>query len=184
MHVVIKDAESRMRKCIDTFKLEISKLRTGRAHPSILDHVRVNYYGNDTPLNQVANITIGDARTLVITPWEKNMSPAIEKAILTSGLGLNPAASGNLIRIPLPALTEERRKELVKMVRNEGETARVAIRNARRDANTLLKELLKKKEIAEDEEHRLEEEVQKLTDKLVAEVEQILSTKENELMSI
>jgi ribosome recycling factor len=184
MHTVIKDAESRMNKCIEGFKLEISKLRTGRAHPSILDHVRVDYYGNNVPINQVANITVSDARTLVLTPWEKRMSPAIEKAILTSGLGLNPASSGDLIRIPLPALTEERRKELVKMVRNEAEIARVAIRTVRRDANTEVKELLKKKEITEDDEHRLEDSVQKLTDKLVAEVEQLLVAKETELMSI
>lgn len=184
MHTVIKDADTRMRKCIDAFKLEISKLRTGRAHPSLLDHVRVDYYGSDMPINQVANISVSDARTLVITPWEKRMTPLIEKAILTSGLGLNPATSGDLIRIPLPALTEERRKELVKIVRNEAENARVAIRNVRRDANNALKELLKKKEMTEDEERGLEDNVQKLTDKLVAEVEQILSAKETELMSI
>jgi len=183
-HKVIQDSETRMRKCVDVFKQDLSKLRTGRAHPSLLDHIRVDYYGNPVPLSQVANVTIGDARTLVITPWEKRMIPVIEKAIMTSDLGLNPSTSGEIVRIPLPALTEERRKDLIKVARNEAETARVAIRNVRRDANGVLKESLKKKEIAEDELHRLEENVQKLTDKLIAEVEQMLSAKENELMSI
>lgn len=184
VHQVIQDSETRMRKCIDVFKQEIAKLRTGRAHPSLLEHLRVDYYGTDMPISQVANVTIGDARTLVVTPWEKRMTPAIEKAIMISGLGLNPATSGDIIRIPLPALTEERRKELIKIVRNEGETARVAIRNVRRDANTVLKELAKKKDIAEDEARREEENIQKLTDKYVVEVEQLLTTKEKELMSI
>ena len=184
MHTVIKNAETRMQKNIEAFKHEISKLRTGRAHPSLLEHIRVEYYGNPTPLSQVCNITIADARTLVITPWEKKMSPVIEKAIITSGLGLNPATAGEVIRIPLPALTEERRKELTKVVRHEAETARVSIRNVRRDANTDLKELLKKKEIAEDEEHRLTDSVQKLTDKFITEVDQLLSVKEKDLMAI
>lgn len=184
MHTVTKDAESRMQKSIESFKLEMTKLRTGRAHPSLLDHVRVDYYGNPTPLSQVSNITIGDARTLVITPWEKKMISAIEKAILTSDLGLNPATSGELIRVPLPPLTEDRRKELTKLVRNEAENARVSIRNVRRDANTALKELLKKKLIAEDEERRLEDIVQKLTDKYSAEVDQLMAAKEKDLMAV
>ena|SRR3990167_7920782 len=184
MHKVITNAETRMQKNIEAFKHEIAKLRTGRAHPSLLEHIRVDYYGNPTPLSQVCNITIADARTLVITPWEKKMSPVIEKAIMTSGLGLNPATAGDVIRIPLPALTEDRRKELIKVVRQEAETARVSIRNVRRDANTDLKELLKKKEIAEDEERRLTDNVQKLTDKFITEVDQLLSVKEKDLMAI
>ena len=184
MHKVIVDAEARMKKSIESFKLDMSKLRTGRAHPSLLDHVRVDYYGTETPLSQVANISVSDARTLTITPWEKRMIPAIEKAIMTSDLGLNPATSGEVIRVPLPALTEERRKDLIKVLKNEAETARVSIRNARRDANNALKELLKKKEIAEDEERRLEDTVQKITDKHIAEVETLLSAKETDLMAI
>lgn len=184
MHKVISDIESRMQRSIEAFKVEMSKVRTGRAHPSLLDHVRVDYYGNETPLSQVSNITIGDARTLVITPWEKRMTPAIEKAVMAAGLGLNPTTSGDIIRIPLPALTEERRKDLTKVVRNEAETARVSIRNLRRDANTALKELLKNKDIAEDEERRLVDTVQKLTDKYTAEVDQLLAVKEKDLMAI
>lgn len=184
MQKIIQDAENRMRKSIDAFKQEMSKLRTGRAHPSLLDQVRVDYYGNETPLNQVASVTIGDARTLVITPWEKKLIPVIEKAIMSSGLGLNPATSGELIRVPLPALTEERRKDLIKVLRNEGENARVSVRNVRRDANNAVKEMLKKKEIAEDEERRLSDSVQKLTDKYIAEVEQLLATKETDLMAL
>lgn len=183
-HSALKDAEVKMNKSIDAFKHEVSKLRTGRAHPSLLEQVRVDYYGNQTPLSQVANITVADARTLVITPWEKKMSAVIEKAIMTSGLGLNPAASGELIRVPLPPLTEERRKELIKVVRNEAENARVSVRNVRRDANNLLKDLLKNKQIAEDEEHRLTDSVQKLTDKYIADIEQLLAAKEKDLMAI
>lgn len=183
-NTVIKDAEVRMQKSIESFKHEMSKMRTGRAHPSLLEHIRVDYYGNPTPLSQVANVTIGDARTLVITPWEKRMMPIIEKAIMTSDLGLNPATSSDVIRVPLPALTEERRKDLIKVVRNEAEAARVSIRNVRRDANTALKESLKKKEMTEDEERRLGEGVQKATDKYIAEVEQLLAAKETDLMAI
>lgn len=183
-HKSIKDAEVRMQKSIESFKHEISKLRTGRAHPSLLEHIRVDYYGNETPLNQVSNITVGDARTLVITPWEKKMTPVIEKAIMASGLGLNPTTSGDIIRVPLPALTEQRRKDLIKVVRSEAENARVSIRNARRDANTALKDALKNKEIAEDEERRLADAVQKATDKFIAEVEQLLTAKETDLMAI
>jgi ribosome recycling factor len=184
MNNTIKDTETRMQKCIESFKHDISKIRTGRAHPSILEHLRVDYYGNDTPISQVANITVSDARTLTITPWEKKMTQAIEKAILTSGLGLNPATSSDVIRVPLPALTEERRKELTKLVRNEAETARVNVRTARRDANNGLKEKLKNKEIAEDDERRLTDSIQKLTDKYIADIDQLTSAKESELMAI
>lgn len=184
MHKIITDTESRMQKSIEAFKHEMSKVRTGRAHPSLLDHIRVDYYGTDTPLSQVSNITVGDARTLVITAWEKRMIPVIEKAILTSDLGLNPATSGEIIRVPLPALTEQRRKDLTKVVRSEAETARVSIRNLRRDANNALKELLKDKAIAEDEERRLTDTVQKLTDKYSVEIDHLLAAKEKDLMAI
>lgn len=184
MHKAIKDADTRMRKCIEAYKSEIAKLRTGRAHPSILDHIRVDYYGSEMPINQVANINASDARTLTITPWEKKMVGAIEKAILNSDLGLNPATTGDIIRVPMPALNEERRRELIKVVRTEAESARVSIRNVRRDANTVLKDLLKKKEMTEDEERRLSDEVQKLTDKFIAEVDQLTAAKEADLMAI
>lgn len=184
MSTVMKTAEARMRKSIESFKTEIAKLRTGRANPSILDHVRVDYYGSEMPLNQVANITTTDARTLTITPWEKSMIQPIEKAIMNSGLGLNPATQGMLIRVPMPALNEERRKELIKVLGAEAESARVSIRNVRRDANTELKESLKNKEITEDEERKQGDEVQKLTNKFVAEVDQITKAKETDLMSI
>lgn len=184
MHKVIKDAETRMRKCIDSFKAEMAKVRTSRASPSILEHIRIEYYGSEMPLNQVANVNASDSRTLTITPWEKNMVPVIEKAILNSDLGLNPATSGNVIRVPMPALNEERRKELIKVVRNEAEGARVSVRNVRRDANTEFKDMLKRKEITEDEERRLAEEIQKQTDKFITEVEQLLAAKETDLMAI
>jgi ribosome recycling factor len=179
-----KDAESRMHKSIDALKSELSKLRTGRAHTSLLDHVTVEYYGNQTPLNQVASITVSDARTLTVTPWEKNMVSAVEKAIMTSDLGLNPATSGMAIRVPLPPLTEERRKDLIRVVRQEGESARVAIRNIRRDANSDLKSLNKEKEITDDELRKAEDDMQKLTDKYVKEVETILEGKEKDLMEM
>lgn len=184
MQTIIKDAELRMRKSIDSFKVEIAKLRTGRANASLLDHIRIEYYGNEMPLNQVANVTVADARTLVITPWEKNIVPLIEKAILNSDLGLNPATSGTVIRVPMPPLNEERRKELIKIVRNEGESARVSIRNVRRDTNAALKDLLKSKQISEDEERRLTADVQKLTDRFIVEVDQLLAAKEADLMAI
>lgn len=184
MHQIIKDAEVRMRKSIDSFKNEISKLRTGRASPAILDHVRVDYYGSEMPINQVANVTVSDARTLTITPWEKKMVQAIEKAIRTSDLNLNPVVAGDVIRVPMPALNEERRKELIKVVRTEAESARVGIRNVRRDANNEFKELVKKKEMTEDEERRHVDDVQKMTDKYVAEVDQITTAKEADLMAI
>lgn len=177
-----KDAEIRMGKSIEALKGELTKLRTGRAHTSLLDHVAVDYYGNETPLNQVATVTVADARMLAVTPWEKNMVAAVEKAIITSDLGLNPTTAGSIIRVPLPALTEERRKDMIKVVRHEGELARVAIRNIRRDANSDFKSLLKEKDITEDEEHQAEDAMQKLTDKYVAEVEKLLDVKEKDLM--
>lgn len=184
MSDVMKDAETRMQKSIESYKIEISKLRTGRANPSILDHIHVDYYGSPMPINQVANVTASDARTLTITPWEKNMVQAIEKAIINSDLGLNPATQGLVIRVPMPALNEERRKQLIKIVRTEAETARVSIRNVRRDANTTLKESLKNKDITEDDERRQSDIVQKLTDKYVKEVDQITTAKETDLMAI
>lgn len=184
MHKIVKDAETRMRKSIDSFKTEIAKLRTGRAHPGILDHLRIDYYGTEMPINQVANINATDSRTLTITPWEKNMVQAIEKAILNSDLGLNPATAGTVIRVPMPPLNEERRKELIKVVRNEAETARVSIRNLRRDANAEFKELLKGKQITEDEERRLIDDIQKLTNKFVSEVDQLTAAKEADLIAI
>ncbi len=179
-----QDAAQRMAKSIESLKQDLGKIRTGRAHPSLLDHVKVEYYGSEVPLGQVANIAVEDSRTLSITPWEKQMVPVIEKAIMKSDLGLNPNTAGTVIRIPLPPLTEERRKDLVRIVRQEAEGARVAIRNIRRDANSDFKELLKEKEISEDEARRAEEAIQKLTDKYVAEVDQLLATKEAELMEV
>ncbi len=179
-----KNAETKMQKAIEAFQSNLTKMRTGRAHPSLLDQIRVPYYGNEVPLSQVANITVSDSRTLSVAPWEKNLTSAIEKAILIADLGLNPATSGNTIRVPLPALTEERRKEMIRIVRNESEESRIAIRNIRRDANNELKELLKKKEITEDEERRTQETIQKLTDKSIAEVDKMLAAKEAELIEI
>jgi len=179
-----KDTAMRMSKAIESFKSELSKLRTGRAHPSLLEHIKVDYYGNLTPLNQVASITVSDPQTLSVTPWDKSMIQPIEKAIINSDLGLNPATAGTVIRVPLPPLTEERRKELVKVVKGEAENARVAVRNIRRDANNDIKELLKAKEIGEDEEHRAEDAIQKLTDNHIAEIDKILADKEKELLEI
>ena len=179
-----KDAEIRMGKSIDSLKSDLTKLRTGRAHTSLLDHITVDYYGVETPLNQVATVTVAEARMLSVTPWEKNMVPAVEKAIISSDLGLNPATSGTVIRVPLPPLTEERRKDMIKVVRQEGENAKIAIRNIRRDANGDFKDLLKEKEITEDEEHQAEDAIQKLTDKYVAEVDKLLEAKEKDLMEI
>jgi len=178
------DADSRMGKSIDSLKQDLMKVRTGRAHTSLLDSITVDYYGNQTPLNQVANISILDSRTLSVQVWEKQMTPVVEKAILKSDLGLNPATSGDLMRIPLPPLTEETRKNLIKVVRHDGENAKVAIRNIRRDANGTLKELEKEKEISEDEMHKGEDNIQKITDKHVKEVDQILAVKEKDLMEI
>ncbi|CDH46059.1 MAG: ribosome recycling factor [Candidatus Competibacteraceae bacterium] len=179
-----KEATARMAKSIDSLKQELSKLRTGRAHASLLDHVMVSYYGNEMPLNQVASVGIADARTLLVTPWERNMVGPIEKAILKSDLGLNPASAGTTIRVPLPPLTEERRRDMVKIVRHEGEGAKVAIRNIRRDANNQLKTLLKDKKITEDAERQTQDEVQKLTDRHIQDVDKLLAAKEAELMEI
>lgn len=181
---VMKDAETRMKKSIEALRNELGKLRTGRAHTSLLDHVTVDYYGGDVPIGQCANVVVEDSRTLSVTPWEKDMVGKIEKAIMQSDLGLNPATAGTVIRIPLPPLTEERRRDLVKVMRGEGENARIAIRNIRRDANQDLKDLEKEKMISEDEERRGETEVQKLTDRFVAEVETLLDAKEQEMMSV
>ena len=178
-----KDASKRMSKSVTALANELAKLRTGRAHPSLLDHVHVSYYGSDVPLKQVANVAVEDARTLSITPWEKGMVQAIEKAIMTSDLGLNPVTAGTVIRVPLPALTEERRRDLIRIVRREGEQARVAVRNIRRDAIHDLKDMVKEKMISEDDERRAEEAMQKLTDKFVAEIEKVLQEKEADLMS-
>ena len=181
---VKKQADSRMHKSITSLKEALTKIRTGRAHTSLLDHIMVSYYGSDVPLTQAANVAVADSRTLTITPWEKSMVPAIEKAIMTSDLGLNPVTVGNVTRINLPSLTEERRKDLIKVVRSEAEGARVAIRNIRRDGNNDLKKLLKDKSISEDEERRAQDDIQKLTDKCIAEVDKILEAKETELMEI
>jgi ribosome recycling factor len=179
---IIKDAAVRMTKSIDALRQSLGKVRTGRAHPSLLDHLRVDYYGSEVPISQVANVGVEDARTLTVTPWEKPMVQVIEKAILTSDLGLNPATAGTVIRIPMPPLTEETRRDLVKVVRHEGEAAKVAIRNIRRDANSDFKELLKDKEISEDEERRAQDEIQRLTDQRIGEVDKVLEKKESELM--
>jgi len=178
------DAKKRMQKSIDALHADLTKLRTGRAHPSLLEHIKVDYYGTETPINQVANVTISDPRTLLVTPWEKNMVQVVEKAIMTSNLGLNPATSGNAIRVPLPALTEERRKEMTRIVRTEAENAKVSVRNIRRDANSALKDLLKAKEITEDEEHGGEDAIQKLTDTFIGDIDKALAAKESELMEI
>jgi len=178
------DAEKRMEKSIESLRYEMSKMRTGRAHPSLLENISVQYYGNPTPLAQIASVSISDPRTLVVQPWEKDLVPVIEKAIMTADLGLNPATAGQIIRIPLPPLTEERRKDLTKVVRGEAEKAKVAIRNIRRDANTQLKDLLKGKDISEDDERRGQEVIQKLTDQFIEQVDKQLSAKEADLMEI
>ena len=180
----ISDAEQRMNKSVESLKHELGSIRTGRAHTSLLEHIKVNYYGSDVPLNQVANITVQDARTLGISAWDKKAIPAIEKAILNSDLGLNPVTAGEVIRVPLPPLNEERRKELIKVVRAEGEKARVAIRNIRRDAIHAFKEMIKNKTIAQDEERRSEEMVQKMTDTHIASVDKVLEAKEKEIMEV
>ncbi len=178
------DAAQRMGKSIKALQTGLTKLRTGRAHTSLLDHIVVPYYGSDVPLSQVANVAVGDARTLTVAPWEKPMMQVVEKAIRDSDLGLNPVTSGTVMRVPLPALTEERRRDMTRIVRQEAEGARVAIRNIRRDANHTLKELLKEKEITQDDERQGEQHMQQLTDKHVAEVEQMLKDKETELMEV
>lgn len=179
-----KDAAARMGKSIETLNHEFHKIRTGRAHTSLLDHITVAYYGAKMPLNQVASVAVSDPRTLSVTPWEKGMIPVVEKAILESDLGLTPNTAGGVIRIPLPSLTEERRRELIRVVRHEAEQARIAVRNIRRDANSALKSRLKEKEIAEDDEKRAEDDIQKLTDKHISEVDNLLAAKEKELMEV
>ncbi len=184
LNQVKQDTETRMKKSLETLTAEFAKIRTGRAHPSLLDHIMVNYYGTDMPLGQVASVSINDPRTLLIVPWEKPMVPVIEKAIIAANLGFNPTVAGQDIRVPLPPLTEERRKEMIKIVKGEAENARVAIRNIRRDSNTQLKNLLKDKKISEDEEKNTEEAIQKLTDKYVAEVDRLLAVKEKDLLEV
>jgi ribosome recycling factor len=184
LNEIKNETETRMKKSLEALLGAFNKIRTGRAHPSILDSVMVSYYGVDTPLKQLANVNVEDARTLSIVPWEKPLVPAIEKAIMASSLGLNPSTSGEVIRVPMPMLTEETRKTLVKQARHEAENAKVSIRNARRDANSTLKDLVKDKDISEDEEKRGADDVQKLTDKYVAEVDKMLQSKEADLMEV
>lgn len=181
---VKKSAEQKMQKSIEALKNDLAKVRTGRAHVGLLDHVMVEYYGSMVAVNQVANVNLGDARTINVQPYEKNMIAKVEKAIRDSDLGLNPATNGDVIRVPMPMLTEERRRDLTKIVRTEGENAKVAIRNVRRDANDALKKLVKDKEISEDDERRAQDEVQKMTDKSVAEVDKLLQIKETDLMAV
>lgn len=179
-----KDTEQRMRKSLDALRADLGKIRTGRAHTGLLDHVMVDYYGSPTLVTQVANITLVDARTIGVQPYEKNMVGKVERAIRDADLGLNPATNGDLIRVPMPMLTEERRRDLIKLVKSEGEDAKIAVRNIRRDANHGLKELLKKKEISEDDERRVQDDIQKLTDRFVSEIDQMLAAKEIELMAV
>ncbi|MBU1309264.1 ribosome recycling factor [Rheinheimera muenzenbergensis] len=181
---IITDSKVRMEKSVDALKVQLTKVRTGRAHPSLLDGISVSYYGTDTPLRQVANVSIDDARTLAITVFDKSMAAAVEKAIMASDLGLNPMSAGTVIRVPLPALTEERRKSLVKLVRGEAENGRVAVRNIRRDANADLKALQKDKAISEDDERRAVDEIQKITDSFVKKIDEVLADKEKELMEV
>ncbi|HEV2219956.1 MAG TPA: ribosome recycling factor [Casimicrobiaceae bacterium] len=181
---VKKTAEQRMARSIETLKADLAKVRTGRAHTGLLDHIHVDYYGSQVPLSQVANVTLADPRTIGVQPWEKKMIQVIEKAIRDSDLGLNPATSGDLIRVPMPALTEERRRDLIKVVHKETEAAKVAVRNIRRDANEHLKRLLKDKECSEDDERRAHDELQKLTDRFIADADRLLQQKESDLMAI
>jgi len=177
-------AEQKMHKSIEALKNDLGKVRTGRAHTGLLDHVMVDYYGNATPIPQIGSVSLMDARTLAVTPWEKKLLPAVEKAIRDSDLGLNPASDGERVRVPMPALTEERRRDLIKVVRHEAENARVAVRNIRRDANNHLKDLLKKKEIPEDQERKGQDDVQKLTDRFIADIDKILQQKEADLLAV
>lgn len=179
-----KNAEQKMLKSIDAFKAELAKIRTGRAHPGILDQVQVDYYGSNVPISQVANVSLLDARTISVQPWEKGMGAKIEKAIRESDLGLNPSTQGDLIRVPMPALTEERRRELTKVVKSAGEDAKVAVRNLRRDANEHAKRLLKDKEITEDDDRRSQDDVQKLTDRTIVEIDKLVQTKETEILAV
>ena len=184
LNEIKKDAQTRMAKSVEALRHDLTKVRTGRASTALVDHLKVNYYGSDMPLTQVASVTVSDARSLTITPWEKPMVAAVEKAILASDLGLTPNTAGTTIRINLPALTEERRRELTKLVHSEGESAKVAIRNIRRDANQQAKDLLKEKAISEDDERRFETEVQKLTDDAIKDVDEVVKAKEQELMAV
>ncbi|MFO1426770.1 MAG: ribosome recycling factor [Steroidobacteraceae bacterium] len=179
-----KDTTQRMQKCVQQFQSDLKKLRTGRAHPSLIEHLKVDYYGTETPLSQLANISIEDARTLVVSPWDKGAVQAVEKAIYKSDIGLTPNTAGTVIRLPLPPLTEERRRDIVKVVRHEAENARVAVRNVRRDALSDVKDMLKEKMISQDDEKRVHEEIQKLTDKHVADIEAALTAKEKEIMQV
>ncbi|MEO8136745.1 MAG: ribosome recycling factor [Betaproteobacteria bacterium] len=179
-----KSTDQKMDKTVEALKVDLGKVRTGRAHTGILDHVHVDYYGTMMPINQIANVTLADARTITVQAWEKKMSSAIEKAIRDADLGLNPASQGEVIRVPMPPLTEERRRDLTKVVRAEAETARVAVRNIRRDANEHLKKMLKDKEVSEDEEHKAQDEVQKMTDRHIAEIDRLLHAKEADLMAV
>jgi ribosome recycling factor len=179
-----KTTEQKMQKSLDALKSDLGKVRTGRAHTGLLDHVTVEYYGNPTLITQVANVTLVDSRTIGVQPWEKNMVGPVERAIRDADLGLNPATNGDMIRVPMPMLTEERRRDLIKVIKTEGETAKVAVRNIRRDANHVLKEALKNKEIAEDDERRTQDEIQKLTDRFVAEIDKALAAKETDLMAV
>lgn len=179
-----KDTEQRMRKSMDALRADLGKIRTGRAHTGLLDHVMVDYYGSPTLVTQVANITLVDSRTIGVQPYEKNMVGKVERAIRDADLGLNPATNGELIRVPMPMLTEERRRDMIKLVKSEGEDAKIAVRNIRRDANSSLKDLLKKKEISEDDERRVQDDIQKLTDRFVAEIDQALAAKEVDLMAV
>jgi ribosome recycling factor len=179
-----KSAEQKMQKTVETLKHDYQKVRTGRAHTGLLDHIQVDYYGALMPINQVANVTLGDPRTIAVQPWEKKMVPVVEKAIRDSDLGLNPATSGDVIRVPMPALTEERRKELIKVVRHEAENARVAIRNIRRDTNEHLKKLLKDHKVSEDDERHAQTDVQKITDRYIADIDKVLQAKEADLMAV
>lgn len=179
-----KSAEQKMQKSIDSFKADLAKIRTGRAHTGLLDHVQVDYYGSPVPISQVANVGLGDARTITVQPWEKKMVQAVEKAIRDADLGLNPATMGDVIRVPMPPLTEERRKELIKVVKSEAEGAKVAVRNLRRDANEQFKKLVKDKTISEDDERRGTDDVQKLTDKYVSEIDKLVAEKEKEIMTV
>jgi ribosome recycling factor len=179
-----KSAEQKMGRTVEALKHDLAKIRTGRAHPGLLDHIHVDYYGSMVPLSQVAQVGLGDARTITVQPWEKKMVAAVEKAIRDSDLGVNPASHGDVIRVPMPALTEERRRELTKVVRHEGENARVAVRNTRRDAIAHLKDMLKKKEVSEDEERRAQDDIQKLTDRFVAEVDRLVAEKEKEVLTV
>ncbi|MGB7541594.1 MAG: ribosome recycling factor [Burkholderiales bacterium] len=181
---VRKNAEQKMQKSLDALKTDLAKVRTGRVHAGLLDHVMVDYYGSQTPVPQVANVTLLDARTISVSPWEKKMVSVIEKAIRESDLGLNPATQGELIRVPMPPLTEERRRELIKVIKHEGENAKVAVRNLRRDANHAIKELLKAKTVSEDQERRAQEDIQKLTDRYIGDVDKALAAKESDLMAV